>query len=74
MINRREFLKYCGLGALALAHPGTSPAVPGARRPNVVFILVDDLGWFDLGCYGSPFYETPCLDRFAATGMRFTNA
>ncbi|NLT62826.1 MAG: twin-arginine translocation signal domain-containing protein, partial [Candidatus Hydrogenedentes bacterium] len=55
MINRREFLKYCGLGALALAHPGTSPAVPGARRPNVVFILVDDLGWFDLGCYGSPF-------------------
>jgi len=43
-------------------------------KPNFVFILVDDLGWMDLGCYGSSFYETPCLDRLAAEGMRFTNA
>lgn len=74
MIHRREFLKHCGLGALALAYPGGISAAPGSRRPNVVFILVDDLGWYDLGCYGSPFYETPCLDRFAASGMRFTDA
>ena len=33
------------------------------KQPNFVFILADDLGWKDLGCYGSPFYETPCLDR-----------
>ncbi len=45
-----------------------------AKPPNVVFILVDDLGWTDLGCFGSTFYETPNIDRLAATGMRFTNA
>lgn len=43
-------------------------------RPNIVFILTDDLGWADLGCYGSSFYETPVLDRLAAEGMRFTDA
>ena len=43
-------------------------------RPNVVFIMADDLGWRDLGVYGSDFYETPNLDRLAARGMRFTNA
>ena len=43
-------------------------------KPNFVFILVDDLGWMDLGCYGSSFYETPCLDRLAGEGMRFTDA
>ncbi|MGW5366243.1 sulfatase [Actinopolymorpha pittospori] len=43
-------------------------------RPNIVFILIDDLGWADLGCYGSSFYETPHLDRLAARGARFTNA
>ncbi|MEP6956919.1 MAG: sulfatase, partial [Chthoniobacterales bacterium] len=42
------------------------------RKPNVVFILADDLGWRDLGCYGSTFYETPNLDKLAAQGMRFT--
>lgn len=42
--------------------------------PNVIFILADDLGWMDLGCYGSSFYETPNLDRLAAEGVRFTNA
>lgn len=43
-------------------------------RTNIVFVLADDLGWKDLGCYGSTFYETPNLDRLAATGMRFTEA
>ncbi|MFW6059993.1 MAG: sulfatase [Phycisphaeraceae bacterium] len=42
--------------------------------PNIIFILADDLGWRDLGCYGSPFYETPHLDRLAQQGMRFTDA
>ncbi len=44
------------------------------RPPNVVFFLVDDLGWRDLGCYGSGFYETPHIDAFAAQGVRFTQA
>lgn len=43
-------------------------------KPNIVFILCDDLGWKDLGCYGSAFYETPNLDRLAAHGMKFMNA
>jgi arylsulfatase A-like enzyme len=45
-----------------------------AKPPNVVFLLADDLGWKDLACYGSSFYETPNLDRLAASGIRFTNA
>ena len=43
-------------------------------KPNVVFILVDDMGWKDLACYGSTFYETPNIDRLAAMGVRFTDA
>ncbi|MEZ4707456.1 MAG: sulfatase [Caldilineaceae bacterium] len=43
-------------------------------RPNIIFMLIDDMGWRDLGCYGSRFYETPNLDRLAARGMRFTDA
>jgi len=49
-------------------------ASPAKEKPNIVFILVDDLGWADLGCYGSSFYETPNLDRLAKEGMRFTDA
>lgn len=41
---------------------------------NFIFFLVDDLGWRDVGCYGSTFYETPHVDRLAAEGMRFSNA
>ena len=44
------------------------------KRPNILFILIDDLGWKDLACYGSEFYETPNLDRLASQGMRFTDA
>src|SRR5688500_20386744 len=43
-------------------------------RPNIVLILADDLGWPDLGCYGSPLKNTPALDRLASEGVRFTNA
>ncbi len=47
----------------------------GAAKPlNFVLILVDDLGWMDLSCQGSKYYETPHLDRLAAEGMRFTDA
>ena len=44
------------------------------KRPNIVFILIDDMGWKDLNCYGSSFYETPNIDRLAREGMRFTDA
>ena len=45
-----------------------------SQRPNIVFFLIDDLGWADVGCNGSTFYETPNVDRLAAEGMRFTDA
>ena len=44
------------------------------NKPNVVFLLVDDMGWKDLAIYGSDFYETPNIDRLAEMGTRFTNA
>ncbi len=44
------------------------------RPPNIVFFLVDDLGWADVGCFGSSFYETPNIDRLATEGVKFTNA
>ena len=44
------------------------------NNPNIVLIVIDDLGWKDLGCYGSTFYETPNIDLLAAEGMRFTKA
>lgn len=43
-------------------------------RPNIVFILADDMGWGDLSCYGRPDYQTPHLDALAASGIKFTNA
>jgi len=46
----------------------------GAKPPNVVFFLVDDLGWRDVGCYGSRFYETPHIDQLATEGVRFNQA
>ena len=54
-----------------------APLVAGAQadsRPNVLFILCDDMGYGDLGCYGQPFISTPHIDRMAAEGMRFTQA
>lgn len=43
------------------------------QKPNVVFILIDDMGWKDLGCYGSDFYQTPHIDNFSRETVRFTN-
>jgi len=48
-------------------------AAAAAKRPNIVFILADDLGYTDLACYGSKYYETPNIDRLAAEGIRFTS-
>src|SRR5262252_7996343 len=66
-MTRRQFL---GGAALALA----ARAAPQRVLPNFLFILVDDMGWRDLGCFGSTFYETPNIDRLAAQSVRFTNA
>lgn len=62
-------------GAAVLAE--VIPAIARAdepRRPNVIVILIDDMGWRDLGCYGSTYYHSPHIDRLATHGVRFTNA
>ena len=66
----RNITRVCVL-LLTLA---SGSAAFAADKPNFVFFLVDDLGWTDLGCYGSTFYETPNVDGLAGTGMRFTSA
>lgn len=66
-MDRREFLA-ASLGA------GLTAASGATRRPNIVLVLADDLGWAELGCYGSRFNRTPNLDRMAARSVRFTDA
>lgn len=68
-MNRRHFL--CAMGAAALA--ARSGHGQSQQKPNIVFILADDMGQHQLGCYGNPFYETPNIDRIAAGGMKFVN-
>jgi len=71
-LSRRDFLGVAaGTAAAALT---TATPVRTQGRPNVLFILADDLGYGDLSCYGRPDYKTPVLDRLAEQGMRFTSA
>lgn len=65
-------MRIAALSLLALA-TCSSPVCAAAAKPNIVFILADDLGYGDLGCYGQTKIRTPILDRMAAEGMRFTN-
>ena len=75
MKRTSKYLTPAILGlALVLSLVGRGQAEVTSSPPNVIFILIDDLGWADLGCYGSSFYETPSLDRMAEEGMKFTDA
>ncbi len=79
-LNRRDLLSAAAKTALAAAGAAWLPgrrllAAEGKKEKplNFVFFLIDDLGWTDLGCYGSQFYLTPNVDRLAAMGVKFTN-
>ncbi len=69
----KNFLKHIFFVALLICTI-TSFAQRTSKKMNVVFFLVDDLGWKDLACYGSEFYETPNIDRLAKEGVKFTDA
>ena len=72
-LNRRDFIATALAGtAIAAAGPRLSQAQ--TKRPNVLFILADDLGYGDVSCFGRPDYQTPNIDRLAAQGVRFVNA
>jgi arylsulfatase A len=78
--SRRNFLKALGFCVTSLIANSckviTNPVGSGIseKKTNIIFILADDLGWAELGCYGNKFNETPNLDKLASQGMRFTQA
>ncbi len=67
------FLVFC-VSSLVTQPLQAAPNQAAAQPPNIVFILIDDLGWMDLACQGNKLVETPNVDRFAKQGMRFTDA
>jgi arylsulfatase A len=76
-VKRRDFLKAAGLGAAALALSCRTNTIQMSsaqreKKTNIVYILADDLGYAELGCYGQKKIKTPNIDKLAAEGMRFT--
>ena len=79
--TRREFLKMAGFALASMGAPSMLPGCAGVgqvtgiggKRPNIIFILADDLGYGDVGCFGQKIIQTPNIDRMAAEGMRFTD-
>ncbi|MDP6543927.1 MAG: sulfatase-like hydrolase/transferase [Phycisphaerae bacterium] len=78
--NRREFLKTVALGAAAVSLGGCKQAISttasgkAGKKPNIILIMVDDMGWMDLHCQGNKNLDTPHIDKLAKDGMRFTDA
>jgi arylsulfatase A-like enzyme len=79
--TRREFIKMMGLTAASVGASCLLPSCAGTarmvgarkNRPNIIYILADDLGYGDLGCYGQKIIKTPNIDKLADEGMRFTD-
>jgi len=68
-MRRREFLKAAGATGLALSRVALGQA---RRKPNIIWIMADDLGVYDVGCYGQKHIQTPSIDKLAAEGVKFT--
>ena len=70
MLRRRDFLGLASSAALLQAQAGRRKST----KPNIVFIMADDLGYGEVSCYGEKRYSTPNIDRIAREGMKFTQA
>ena len=66
--------KYLILGSALIGGASGIAAQTGTARPNILYIMCDDMGYGDLACYGQPYINTPCIDRMAEEGMLFTQA
>ncbi len=73
-LSRRQVLLSVPAAVCSIGLGRTQNSGPAGARPNIVFILADDLGWADVACNGARFYHTPNIDRLAVQGTRFTNA
>jgi arylsulfatase A-like enzyme len=82
-LTRRKFVQRLAIGSTLLSGGARSTAIANSvqrssgateSRPNIIFILGDDLGWGDLSCYGRPDYRTPNIDQLALQGTKFTDA
>ncbi|MHC4173901.1 MAG: sulfatase-like hydrolase/transferase, partial [Planctomycetota bacterium] len=77
-MKRRDFLKAASVGVAALAVPGCAyvqqRVVKSRKKPNIVYIMLDELAYFELSCMGNKYLKTPNIDRMTAEGMRFTQA
>ena len=72
-ISRRRFVQTTAASSLALAGIGFGrPVWAQSTKPNIVFIMADDLGYADVSCYGQRDYTTPNIDRLALEGLKFT--
>ena len=76
-MKRRDFLKAVSLGTAALAMPGCTSAqqrIAKGKKPNIVYIMLDELGYFELSFMGNKYIETPNIDHMTTEGMRFPQA
>jgi len=77
-MKRRDFLKTASVSAMVLAAAGCAYSSPRRarrrRRPNIIYVMLDELGYYELSCMGNEYLETPNIDRMAAEGVRFTQA
>jgi arylsulfatase A len=73
-LHQRTIIRFLLTIALLLLPATLAPAVAASgEKPNIVFLLIDDMGWPDVACYGHAFHETPVIDRLARDGMKFTD-
>jgi len=73
-MKHKEFLKAAGIVAAGMLGINTQAQTKETKKPNIIFILADDLGYAEIGCNGSDKYKTPNIDKLASEGIRFTHA